>query len=152
MIRLIIYATLSAFILSACARRPILVSAEKTIIRDTTIYLPSAIVRDTIPKIVQIAGERVIFERITTDTANLVRLRIYYDNALQRVIAECKAEPRIITIHDTLYRHETKIITPPVKDGSNDRVDWKVLIIIGFVAGMALWITREGIRLARNTH
>jgi hypothetical protein len=139
---------LLVFTLLACSRKPIFITSEKTTIRDTTIFLPSAIVRDTIPHFVYINGERITYEKVITDTSSLVKLRIYYDNALRQVIAECKAEPRIITIRDTLYRQETKIVPMQAKDDS--WFDWKVLIIIGFILIMGLWLAREGIRTVRN--
>ena len=106
-----------------CSRKPLVIATEKTIIRDSTVYLPGATVRDTIDKVVFKDGTHTVYERVVRDTLGLATLRIYYDNAISKVVAECKAEPRVIRFRDTLYRTEYKL-APALQEPKPKATSW----------------------------
>jgi predicted RNase H-related nuclease YkuK (DUF458 family) len=112
----------------SCVKKPIHILTEKTVIRDTTIFIKSASIRDTI----NIKNDSIIFfESIREDSTKLLTQRIWYNNKINRLIAECVAKERYITLRDTIIKNETKLIFPtPSQPKPYNYFYWFILLLI----------------------
>lgn len=121
----------TAVLLAAC--RPAQFLAERTIERrDTTIYLPGATVRDTLPGVVIHSRDSAFFhtERVVTDATGKAELRYIMDELGRlRIQARCKPD----TVH--VARIQERIVERPV---AVEAPPWWRWVLAGLVVGLVL--------------
>lgn len=102
-----------------------IITERETIYKDSTIILPSAVIHDTLP------AEIRHYSIVKTDSAGLVRLKIYYDEVLKRVVAECERVPDTVKVTNEIIREtKGKIVKDVVEKVITPSWAWWVLGII----------------------
>ena len=106
---------------------------ERTIERsDTTIYLPGAVVRDTLPGVFIHARDSVFTERIVTDATGRAELR-YIRDALGRLQVEARCKPDTIVVQRVRERIVDRAVETP-------HPPWWRHTLIGFGIGIVCTI------------
>ena len=139
------YFTLCAFFISflaSCTCEKEVITLERIRVRDTTLYIAGAVVRDTVTECDSIEWERVVH-----DTSGIVSLH-WYRNAYGRLMAECSAKPRTITITVTDTNTVTKYIQIDCSEctkGSFFQTYGKIMFAIGIalLIILGIYITKK---------
>lgn len=115
--------------LSGCGTQRYAPVYERTIVHsDTTIYLPGAVVRDTLPGVVIHARDSVFTERIVTDATGRAELR-YIRDALGRLQVEARCKPDTIVVQRVRERIVDMAVETP-------HPPWWRWALIGFGVGV----------------
>lgn len=116
-----------------------IITERETIYKDSTIILPSAVVYDTLP------GEVKYYSVVKTDSLGLVRLKIYYDDVLKKIVAECERIPDTVKVTNEIVRETRgKIIKDVIEKTVTPIWAWCMLglIIATFLIAVVVFVVK----------